>query len=224
MRHTILAAIATVTTLTGCGGGEVTKPTPTQYDISVTNVTAGQALSPPVALLHDPAFSAWRIGSAASLGLERLAEGGASADFVAELPMVYAVHSASKSLLPGQRLQMTLSADAHHSPALTLAAMLVQTNDGFTGVTAWSLAQLAPGESVTKLMPVYDAGTEMNSETQNSVPGVGGEGFNPERDDIGALAMHPGTVTASDGLPTSALDANHRFGQGALQVTVTRSY
>lgn len=222
MKHTIIAAIAAATALAACGGGEVAKQTPAQYEITLTNATAGQALSPPAALLHDPGFQAWRIGSGASPGLEMLSEGGASADFVAELPMAYAAHSASEPLMPGQSLQMALSADVQHPLALTTAAMLIQTNDGFTGITAWSLNHLTMGESASKLMPVYDAGTEMNSETQSSVPGVGGEGFNAERNDLGAVAMHPGVVTASDGLPTSALNASHRFDQGALLVTVRR--
>lgn len=226
-RLSITAAVAAMV-LAGCHGSSSKdpdpqpKPEPIMYELTLTNATAGQFFSPPAVVLHESGFQAWRIGESASLGLEMLAEGGASADFIAEFAMVHESMGASSPLAPGDSMSMTLMADAGGDVSLTIASMLVQTNDAFTGTASWSLDELMAGQSARRLLPVYDAGTEMNTETQASIPGLGGEGFNAERDDLGKVAMHPGVVSAVDGLPTSALDASHRFDQGALMATVKR--
>lgn len=224
-RLSITAALAALV-LAGCNGSSSTdpnpQPKPVMYEVTLTNATAGQILSPPAVVLHTSGYHAWRIGDSASLGLEMLAEGGASADFMAEFAMQHDSASASMPLAPGGSTSIMVVADAGSDVSITVASMLVHTNDAFTGTTAWSLDGLMAGESAQRLLPVYDAGTETNSETQASMPGMGGEGFNAERKDFGKVAMHPGVVSAIDGLPTSALDVSHLFDQGVLLATIKR--
>jgi hypothetical protein len=102
--------------------------------------------------------------------------------------------------------------------------MLVNTNDAFTGVNGISIGGLFPGESMTVYALVYDAGTELNSETAASIPGPagGGEGFNAGRADRNFVAMHSGVVTVDDGLLTSTLNESHRFLTPVAKITIAR--
>jgi hypothetical protein len=108
---------------------------------------------------------------------------------------------------------------------LSLATMLVNTNDAFSGVNALSLANLAVGESISMTTSSYDAGTEKNSEMMSTIPGpaAGGEGFNEMRDDVDFVAMHAGVVSVDDGLSTSVLTQAHRFDNPTLAVSITRT-
>jgi hypothetical protein len=103
--------------------------------------------------------------------------------------------------------------------------MLANTNDAFTGIRNWNIGGLAVGDSNSIMARVYDAGTEANSETVDSMPGPAamGEGFNVVRDDLDRLTVHSGVVTADDGLLTSALNESHRWLGQAAKVMVTRT-
>jgi len=102
--------------------------------------------------------------------------------------------------------------------------MLVNTNDAFTGLSGFSLAELEVGETIDKLVPIYDAGTEENTETAATMPGpaANGEGFNAARETRNMITGHGGVVTSSDGLASSALNESHKFDQGAQYLSITR--
>ncbi|MCV6038334.1 spondin domain-containing protein, partial [Escherichia coli] len=83
----------------------------------------------------------------------------------------------------------------HRYGYLSLASMLVNTNDAFVGETGLSLKALAVGESYEMNMNVWDSGTELNDELAATIPGPagGGEGFNSTRNDMNdAVAFHAG--------------------------------
>jgi hypothetical protein len=102
--------------------------------------------------------------------------------------------------------------------------MLGKTNNGFTGVSAQSLATLAVGATVNTHLLSYDAGIERNTETAATVPGLGGEGFNPARDDIiNTVQLHPGVVSMDDGLPTSGLTQVNRWDNPVALLSITRT-
>ena len=103
--------------------------------------------------------------------------------------------------------------------------MLVNTNDAFTGLNAYNLADLDVGEEWTSVARAYDAGTEANSEAAGTMPGPAddGEGFNAERDDADFVALHPGVVSADDGLSSSVLSVQHKFDNPVMRITVTRT-
>ena len=107
---------------------------------------------------------------------------------------------------------------------LSVATMLVNTNDAFSGLNALDLRTFAVGDSWTATARVYDAGTEVNSEAAGTMPGRvdGGEGFNASRTDTGFVAMHPGVVTGDDGLTNSVLTVQHKFDNPAVRIMVTR--
>ena len=197
----------------GCGSDDddmVTPPTTYTYSVSVTNVTAGQPMSP-VLVTSNSIFS---VGESASVGLEKLAEGGDNSELLDTNGV-----SGAGLLTPGSSETMTLTTTAK---SISLATMLVKTNDGFAGFNDLDLSALTVGESTTLYASVYDAGTEANSETNTTVAAFGVEGFNAARDnDI--VTLHSGVISNEDGLATSALTAQEKFNSQALYVNVTRT-
>ncbi len=192
------------------------------YQISVSNITHGQPMSPVTVVLHNDG-QLWSIGEPASAALELLAESGDGSDLLS-LGMVLASGVGDGVLMPGLTQSIMVTSVDVVPSHLSLATMLVNTNDAFTGVNAMSLTNLAVGESISMLTSSYDSGTEKNSELVTTIPGPagGGEGFNAQRDDVDFVAMHPGVVSQDDGLAQSGLTNAHRFDNPTLRVTVTR--
>ncbi|VUD40429.1 hypothetical protein TDB9533_00216 [Thalassocella blandensis] len=212
--------------IAACGGDS---HTPAKYRVTVTNATYNQPLSPVAIILHRQEYSGWRIGSAASFGLEDLAESGNPTAFLEESSAlrnaaVINTEQGSGILMPGNTEEIDVSGYYAEDLHITIASMLVNTNDAFTGVTQLALADLEVGESIKWLAAVYDAGTEENSETAATVPGpaAGGEGTNAMREVRDIVTRHPGVVTQADGYAESALNESHRFDNGAAVIQVER--
>lgn len=225
--------------LTACGGSDNNNDTPTPtptptpsvvinaiYEITVTNATNAQPLSPPAFIIHNDGFPAWETGVAASAGLEVLAESGSPVDFISE-KQSYALADAAGdgAVTPGGNISVSLETEWDEGLQITVATMLVNTNDAFTGTTGLTIGQLDAGESMSLLTRIYDAGTEENSETIESIPGpaAGGEGYNSEREASDYVTIHSGVVTLDDGLSTSVLTEAHRFDNGAMVVHIERT-
>src|SRR5687767_15161277 len=104
------------------------------YEVTVTNITTSmQALSPPIIATHPASAHAWQMGQPASKGLEVVAEEGMTDMLAAELrPVATDVQAAKAHLLPGDSI--TLRIIARDGDVLSAATMLIQTNDGFTGL------------------------------------------------------------------------------------------
>ncbi len=207
------------------GGTTPNGTTAGEYRITVVNVSHNQPLSPVAVVLHEDDYSAWSIGSPASDGLEMLAESGSPTDFIAEATTALDTEAGTGPIFAGDREVIEVSTTDISSLKLTIASMPINTNDAFTGVTGWDISALAVGESVKKVLPIYDAGTEMNTEADNTIPGPAdqGEGYNAARDDIAdQVTRHPGVVTQADGYTDSILTESHRFDNGVMRVTVER--
>jgi len=235
-----LTALATVM-ISACGGSsssskevviEVPEPEPMftyTYQVTVINLTYAQPMSPVALVLHNEG-QLWSIGAMASVALENLAESGDNSAVLAE-SIVLSGQSGSGLLLPGMSEMVDVSytvADVNNAPMmLSLATMLVNTNDAFTGINALAVNNLVVGESISFTTSSYDSGTEKNSELMTTIPGPAsggtGEGFNAERDDIDKVAMHSGIVSVDDGLMVSALTQAHRFDNPTLAVLITRT-
>ncbi len=226
--------------LVACGGGGggssadspvATPMTPApvmmSYTVNVNNLTHNQPLSPLAVVMHSEQLQVWEIGMSASVGLETLAESGDPASLLAELPEadVYSSQPGSGIIAPGMSEEISLTFEEQAAVRFTVLTMMVNTNDAFAGVQQVDVSGLGVGESMTMNAPTYDAGTESNSETIDSIPGpaAGGEGFNATRDDVDYISRHPGVVTQADGYVASALDESHRFNDPGLRVTVTRT-
>ncbi|MDM7861544.1 spondin domain-containing protein [Alteromonas sp. ASW11-36] len=232
----LLAIAGLVATLTACGSDSDDLPTPpvppappppppvdVSYDVTVTNLTNAQPLSPVAVVLHDEG-NLWTIGESASVALEQMAEGGDTAELRA-LSVVLAEASGAAPIGPGGSETISITIQDNEMANISITTMLVNTNDAFTGLNAWSLADLAVGDSWTTVTRAYDAGTEANSEAAGTMPGPadGGEGFNAVRDDADFVALHPGVVTGDDGLGSSVLTVLHKIDNPVVRITITRT-
>ena len=220
--------------LVGCGGSSSSSsddmdppppppPVTYAYQVTVTNLTHAQPMSPVAVVLHNEG-QLWQIGESASNALEVMAESGDNSGLLSDA-IAMASESGVGILAPGMSETISVSIVDTEPMMLSVATMLVNTNDAFTGVNAMALTNLPAGESISLTAGSYDAGTEKNSELMSSIPGPagGGEGYNEMRDDVDFVAMHPGVVTSDDGLSTSVLTQAHRFDNPSLRISITRT-
>ena len=207
----------------GCGNSSAAATK--SFSVTVTNLTHQQPMSPLAAVLHQKSYDLFSIGAPASSGLERLAEGGDNSALLQEADGCASVSNAeggSGPIAPGGSATVTLGGKL--GDCISLATMLVNTNDAFAAVSCIDVRKLDKGATLTVNIAAYDAGTEANSETAATVPGPagGGEGFNAARDDKNYISVHGGVVTADEGLAASALTEGYRWDNPVATVTVTR--
>jgi len=198
-------------------------PSDQEYSISITNLTHSQPLSPPVAMLHKKKFSFWSVGKEASEALEIMAEGGDGSGLLALKPG-NPQYQATAPLIPGESVEFRLDTTRDNLKNLSIAGMLVNTNDAFSGVNGIELLDLEEGQSSVHYTYAYDAGTEFNSELTGTIPGPadGGEGFNTARDDItNVVTHHGGIVSVDDNFTGSTLNSAQRFDNPTLRIVVT---
>lgn len=164
------------------------------YEVTITNITTGkQALSPFIFATHPASAHLWQMGQTASAGLELLAEEGMTTGLVGEVQAAATdVVTTGSPLPPGQSVTVTIM--AREGDVLSAASMLVQTNDGFTGLDSVPLTTAS-----TDAM-AYDAGTEDNTEKATDVPGppFGGMNAGPATTPPGAVAVHEGIKGIGD--------------------------
>jgi hypothetical protein len=142
-----------------------------EYEVTVTNLTRGQQFTPILVASHKAGVHLFELGSPSTPQLKTLAEEGNVAPLTALLlgnPDVHDVVNSGGLLDPGksvtQRVRILGSFDN-----VSVAAMLIPTNDGFFAVND---AEGPNGQgSITVFSPAYDAGTERNDETCASIPG-----------------------------------------------------
>lgn len=217
----------------GNGGGNVIPPPPvvmSTFEVTVTNLTNAQPLSPIAVIAHQNTFPVFTIGSPASAGLETLAEGGDNSALLAEAMAVAGIGDTASGAAPigpagSETVSLTMDQTTLALMTISVSTMLVNTNDAITGVNAVPLGDMQVGDSVTMRSIAYDAGTEANTESAAHIPGPagGGEGFNAARDDIAdRVAMHSGVVGQDDGFATSDLTGQHRFDNPVALVRIER--
>jgi hypothetical protein len=200
---------------------------PMSYRVTLVNLTANQPFSPVAVMLHGERFSPWRFGEAVSAGLETLAESGSPDGLIAEAnasPDMMDTTAGTSPIGMGASGNFEVTAEEGDRAYLTVASMLVNTNDAFAGINAVKIDGLAVDEHITLFANALDAGTEVNTEAMADIPGpaAGGQGFNAARDDQNIVAIHPGVVTADDGLMASVLNESHRWDNPVARITVTR--
>ena len=193
------------------------------YSITLTNLTYAQPLSPVAAALHGDT-KMWQVGQSASVALEKLAEGGDNADFIA-LTSNMAAMSSEGPVPPGASVTLDISTTEPMANYLTVATMLVNTNDAFSGLTGVDVSTLVLNQEKSWRLNVYDSGTELNNEAVGTMPGPadGGVGYDATRNDIDLVGYHSGVVSKDDGLSSSVLTQAHRFDNPAVKLTITRT-
>ena len=224
-----LALLATIS-VASCSDSdyvkEEMKPQPKpeySYKVTLTNITNNQPMSPLAFALHMADYNPWQIGSAASDGLEMLAEGGSTTDFLAD-PLIVKNGSGDGIIMPGMSQSITLTTNTNDGLMFSVASMLVNTNDAFVGLKQYDLSSMSLGDVHMVPNAVYDSGTELNSEASNTMPGPAdnGIGFSSVRDDVNFVARHAGVVSADDGLTSSVLNQSHRFDGKVALISIER--
>ncbi len=189
MSKVMIAALSSVCVL-GLGAGARADETIT-YDISLTNITHGVVLTPPIFSLSRHKISVFKVGEPASLGLQMVAEGGATGELRAELEAagVQDLVQMMRPVPPGATITVRLEGDK--KSRINMASMLLPTNDGFVAMNG---APVFAKSGVKVLhLAAYDAGSEANDEVCMNIPGpqCGGEGFNVD-DGEGYVVPHAG--------------------------------
>ncbi len=169
------------------------------YEVTIENLTSGQPFSPGVVVTHAKPRSVFRVGKFASEGIRLIAENGDPSTAVSELdgkPGVSAVVATPAPVgcigCPGpfastQTIEITASRRARH---LSLAVMLICTNDGFVGLNR---VRLPFGDKTAVYYAAgYDAGTEKNDELWTSIV-----------DPCGALGPVAGPADGSNDRPAT---------------------
>ncbi|NRA55854.1 MAG: hypothetical protein HRU23_17080 [Gammaproteobacteria bacterium] len=206
--------------------------------LEITNLTQGIHFTPFIVATHQTDHQFFEAGMAASTSLQAMAEGGdisgLDTDAVAAGAMV--VKNPNLGLLmPGQSVaSFDISANAGDN--LSLAAMLLPTNDAFAGIDSWSIPTQAG--TYTLMVNAYDAGTEANNElitADSGAPGVlgipadpsgksgtGGSGVTSTEQNM-AVHIHRGSLGDDDAAAgLSDLDNTvHRWLNPVLKVTIT---
>ena len=210
---------------------------PQVYEVTVTNITPGQPITPPLLVTHSKDVSLFTVGEEASDELQQLAENGNASLLIEKLEGKSGVmdivkgsagHLVSASDPGDTGLQysetFTVSADGNKR-YLSFASMLVCTNDGFAGIDSVRL----PVNQKTVYAMAYDARTEMNTEDfADMVPpcqGVIGvtsddEGTgasNPEIAEDGVVIPHPGIMGGAD-----LLEEVHAWGNPVVKIDIVR--
>lgn len=205
--------------LTACDNN----PSEKVFDITISNITNAQVLTPPAIFLHDTPLKIYELGKPSSAGLEVLAESGSPSDLVTEKEAdALATVAGDAPIMPGTSSTYRITVESGMDLALSMASMLAFTNDAFAGVDNYSIGDLDQGDKARIMAVVFDAGTEANSETEATVPALGGAGFEAGREDRDTVVIHPGVVTQADGLATSGLDESRRWLNYGALVTVER--
>ncbi len=215
----LVAAAALLLTLLGAAPADAGSVR--TYRITITNLTSGQPMTPFVVATHSGSTGIFEIGSAASPGLQALAENGAAGALATELGSNPRVGDVVVAGMAPFGSGDSVSADIVSTPGkrkLSVAGMLICTNDGFGAIDSVQLN--ANGETQVVYGFAYDAGTEINTEAYlDLVPpcdGLGQTGTtNPALAEGGVVHAHAGIQGGAD-----LTIANHGWTGAVIEVTI----
>ena len=147
-----------------------------RYKITLENLTpntgdgGSQVFSPPVIATHRPGIGMFRLGDFASPGMAAIAEDAMNGPMVnrfASSDLVREVFEGDGVIFPGSSASWMIEGMPRQG-RLSMAFMLVNTNDGFSGVNS---VRLPTSDRVTFYLHAYDAGSELNTELASDIPG-----------------------------------------------------
>jgi len=205
------------------GDGEAAVPATGSVTVSFVNLSESQPMTPPVVILHNAPDSEngiryFAIGDVVGEEVKQIAENGDTAPLLenaqGQIPAgkvsaaEAAFPEAGGPLLPGDSASVTLEQGVPDQ-VMSIVAMVVCTNDGFTGVDSMEITE---GTFTT---PVYDAGSETNVETLDYWVPPCGTDTNLTDDENGVISLHPGQANAENP------DFNFASGSQLLEVTIS---
>lgn len=186
-----------------------------EYELSITNLTKGQPITPPVLAVSTHRFNLYTLGEEASQGLKDLSQDGKTELLKTELEDVGIKVIVGKGLtMPGQKQMIRFN--AREKDYVSLAGMLAKTNDAFVGARNIPL-RLKRGESKSLLINTYDSGAELNNESMDFIPAFGSSASTVESE--GFVHPHPGIYGIADLKPET--DA---FSSMSAKITIKRTH
>ena len=179
-------------------GDEETVDANVVVDVRITNISQGQIFSRAVVATHTGEFRLFRLGNPARPSLAHLAETGNPEPLATALEGVDAVRDVA---VTPQRLGPGESVTVHLRGArrVSVAGMLVRTNDGFFGLNGTRIPLKRPVR--VRFSPGYDAGSEFNDELCQSIPGPPCHG-NGGVDEESVVLIHSGIHGIGDLQPS----------------------
>lgn len=175
------------------------------YEVTITNITKSVRFTPILVATHRPSISFFELGAPAGDELALMAEDGATGPLAEALAATGKVIDTANSadVLPappllgaGESVTVTLEG-ANRRVRLSMAAMLLPTNDSFMALNGVSLPRR--GSRVYYALG-YDAGSEPNDEFCMDIPGptCGGVGASPEAGGEGHVHIANGIHGGAD--------------------------
>ena len=145
--------------------------------IEITNISNALYYTPLLVSAHNKRTHIFEPGVPASASLQEMAEGGDISGLMTDLSSIGANNVANPAaglLAPGASTTATLKMTKRNR-YLSIAAMLLPTNDGFVGLDAYKIPKKEGRYTV--YLNGYDAGTEANDEVINGAGAPGSAGI-----------------------------------------------
>ena len=173
-----------------------------RFAVTITNITRGQVITPPVVISHNDNFKLFILGSPAIPELAALAEDGPTAPllgFLATRPDVYDFAASAGPLLPGNSVTLEISSPGDFR-YISAAGMLATTNDAFFAIRGVRVPK--KGQRAVEA-EAYDAGSEANNESCEFIPGppCGSAGVRATEGAEGYVHIHSGIHGIGDLVP-----------------------
>jgi len=187
------------------------------YRASITNLTKGQVMTPPVVVVHQPPFALFTLGEEASEGLKRQARDGDPTLLTEELATAHGVVNFTVGggpIFPGETQEIEFSGS--RTDQVSVSSMLASTNDALAAHRGLALNP-AVGERQVVFLRVYDGGAETNDELCDHIPGppCGNAGVDTDENE-GFVHFHPGLGLQGD------LEQSHTFASIAARIVIER--
>ncbi len=221
----LTAALVAFTAPASATNGEAEAEAAETFIVTVENLTDNQTLTPAVVAAHENGFRLFRNHRPASNGLQQLAENGGVPVLVDELngnDHVTGLAVAGDAPIPPGGSASTLITATGSRNRVSVAAMLICTNDGFAAVSNASVSHHR-GQT-TRYGKAYDAGTEVNTQVFDDlvppcsgIPGVGSGMSDPDLAENGVVRRHRGITETGDLSP-----ATHGWRNPVIKVTIER--
>ena len=145
---------------------------PGEYIVHITNLTRAQIFSPPFVASHSQNVTLFVPGRVPIPELAVLAEDGDPQpliDLALSMPnVVEDAVAASGPVMPGKSVEVRVTAGGPYN-RITVAGMLVQTNDAFFALRNAEIPMAFNRDS--HFAPAFDAGSEANNESCDFIPG-----------------------------------------------------
>ena len=188
------------------------------WEVTITNLTKGQVISPPIAYSHGGNFQLFTPGEPAIPELAGVAEDAMNEPLIAYLqtqPKVLDVTVAAGPLMPGHTTHLYVTARGA-ARRITALGMLVTTNDAFFAAEGRAI-----GFGETEYAIAWDAGSEENNESCDYVPGppCGNIGVRATDNAEGYVYVHAGIHGGSDLDPSM-----HDWRTPVAKVTLRRAH